>query len=187
MIYLELFRAFFEVGTFSFGGAYGAIPLMREVVLSHGWITEETFTYFVAVSESTPGPIMANLATFIGREQAGFAGALLATVSVVLPSFIMIMLVVTLMKNLIKNQYVQAVLRGIKPCFIGLDLSMGAYMVVSNLFSVSGSCSVDWRVALMTVILLVLPWGYGKVKGKDLSPITLILLSTAMGILAYGI
>lgn len=187
MIYLELLWAFLKVGTFSFGGAYGAIPLIRDVVLTHGWITDEKFTYFVAVSESTPGPIMVNLATYIGSEQAGFGGALLATVGVVLPSFIIILVIVSLMKNLIKNQYVQAVLRGIKPCFIGIVLSMGIYMVVSNLFITASQTSIDWRVALITAILLALSYSYQKMKNKDFSPILLILLSAGMGIVTYGI
>lgn len=187
MIYLELLWAFFKVGTFSFGGAYGAIPLIRDVVLSHGWITDEKFTYFVAVSESTPGPIIVNLATYIGSTQAGFWGALLATVGVVLPSFVMILAIVSMMKNFIKNQYVQAVLRGIKPCFIGIVLAMGVFMVLSNLFLTSSLNSFDWRVVLITAILLALSYGYQKMKNKDFSPILLILLSAGMGIVAYGL
>ena len=75
MRYLELFFAFLKVGCFAFGGAYGAIPLIRDVVLVHGWLNEETLTYMIAVSESTPGPIMVNLATYVGSTQAGFFGA----------------------------------------------------------------------------------------------------------------
>lgn len=187
MIYLELLWAFLKVGAFSFGGAYGAVPLIRDVVLAHGWLTDEKFTYFVAVSESTPGPIMVNLATYIGSEQAGFLGALLATAGVILPSFIMILIIVSLMENLIKNQYVQAALRGIKPCFIGIVLAMGMYMVVSNLFFTVGPKIVDWRVVLITAVLLALSCGYQKMKNKDISPILLILLSAGMGIAAYGV
>ena len=76
MIYLELLLGFLLVGCFSFGGAYGAIPLIKEVVMSYGWLSEDMFAYFVAVSESTPGPIMVNLATYIGSSQGGFFGAL---------------------------------------------------------------------------------------------------------------
>ena len=110
MIYLQLLWAFLKVGLFSFGGAYGAIPLIRDIVLSNGWISNEIFTYFIAVSESTPGPIMVNMATYIGSSQAGFWGAVLATVGVVLPSFIIILVIVSLLNNLIKNKYVQSVL-----------------------------------------------------------------------------
>ena len=72
MIYLDIFLEFLKIGCFAFGGAYGAIPLVRNVVLSYGWLTEETLTYMIAVSESTPGPIMVNLATYVGSIQADF-------------------------------------------------------------------------------------------------------------------
>ena len=88
MIYIELFLGFLKVGCFAFGGAYGAIPLIRDVVLTYGWIDEEMLTYMIAVSESTPGPIMVNLATYIGSNQAGFLGAVIATLAVVTPSFL---------------------------------------------------------------------------------------------------
>ena len=93
MIYLDLFLGFLRVGMFAFGGAYGAIPLIRDVVLSYGWMDDATLSYMIAVSESTPGPIMVNLATYIGSNQAGFLGAVLATLAVVLPSFLVILLV----------------------------------------------------------------------------------------------
>ena len=88
MIYLDLFFGFLKVGCFSFGGAYGAIPLIRDVALSYGWLDDETLAYMIAVSESTPGPIMVNLATYVGSSQAGLGGAVLATLAVVLPSFL---------------------------------------------------------------------------------------------------
>ena len=83
MIYIEIFLGFLKVGCFAFGGAYGAIPLIRDVVLTYGWIDEEMLTYMIAVSESTPGPIMVNLATYIGSNQAGFLSAVIATLAVV--------------------------------------------------------------------------------------------------------
>ena len=109
MILLELFFGFLKVGCFAFGGAYGAIPLIRDVVLSDGWLDDEMLTYMIAVSESTPGPIMVNLATYVGSSQAGFFGSLVATLAVVLPSFIIILLVTALLKAVLKNPYVQAV------------------------------------------------------------------------------
>ena len=94
MIYLDLFLGFLKVGCFTFGGAYGAIPLIRDVVLSYGWLGDEELTYMIAISESTPGPIMVNLATYVGSSQGGFFGALLATLAVVLPAFFIIILVI---------------------------------------------------------------------------------------------
>ena len=87
MICLTLFWNFLMIGTLSFGGGYGMISLVREVVLGHGWLTESEFLSFIAVSESTPGPLAVNMATFIGSSQAGLPGALVATLGVVLPCF----------------------------------------------------------------------------------------------------
>ena len=113
MIYLDLFLGFLRVGCFAFGGAYGAIPLIRDVVLSYGWLTDETLTYMIAVSESTPGPIMVNLATYVGSNQGGLLGAIIATLAVVFPSFFVILLLMVALKTLLKNKYVQAILRGL--------------------------------------------------------------------------
>ena len=90
MIYLDLLLGFLRVGCFAFGGAYGAIPLIRDVVLSYGWLTDEQLSYMIAVSESTPGPIMVNMATYIGSSQAGLTGALIATFFVVLPILLIV-------------------------------------------------------------------------------------------------
>ena len=117
MILLELFIGFLKVGCFAFGGAYGAIPLIRDVVLSYGWLDDEMLTYMIAVSESTPGPIMVNLATYVGSSQAGILGSIVSTLAVVLPSFIIILLVTVLLKTVLKNKYVQAVLLLIDPWF----------------------------------------------------------------------
>jgi len=110
MIYLDLFLGFLKVGCFAFGGAYGAIPLIRDVVLSYGWFTDETLTYMIAVSESTPGPIMVNLATYVGSIQAGFLGAIISTLAVVLPSFSIILFVTSLSTILLKRKYIQSIL-----------------------------------------------------------------------------
>ncbi len=180
MIYLDLFLGFLRVGCFAFGGAYGAIPLIRDVVLSYGWIDEETLTYMIAVSESTPGPIMVNLATYIGSSQAGLAGSVIATLAVVLPSFLIILLVVTLLGNLLKNPYVQALLRGLKPCMIGIILATGVYMTVSH-------AAEDRKAGVITVILILFYFGLKKGLKKQISPITLIAVSAIVGAFMYGI
>ena len=115
MIYLELLVGFLQVGLFSFGGAYAAIPLIRDVVLSYGWIDDEMLSYMIAVSESTPGPIMVNLATYIGSSKAGFFGALIATSAVVFPAFVIVLLLTGLLSKLLKQPAVKAVLDGLKP------------------------------------------------------------------------
>ena len=107
MIYLDLFIGFLKVGLFAFGGAYGAISLIRDIVLSYGWLSEEMITYMIGVIESTPGPIMINLATYVGSSQGGVLGAMLATLAVVLPSFITILLVMIILKKVLNNSWIR--------------------------------------------------------------------------------
>jgi len=181
MIYWDLFLGFLEVGCFAFGGAYGAIPLIREMVLANGWISDERLTHMIAVSESTPGPIMVNLATYIGSEQAGFAGSLIATFAVVLPAYLVILLVTGILKNAIKNKYVRAVLGGLSPGVVGVVTATGLWMSVR-------ACTVpfaDYRAMVITALLGVLLIFYPKITKKKLSPISLILISALLGILIY--
>jgi len=118
VIYVELFWNFLMIGALSFGGGYGMISLVRETVLGHGWLTEGEFLSFIAVSESTPGPLAINMATFIGASQGGFWGALCATLGVVLPSFVIILLIASVLQNLMKYAGVNAVLGGVRPCVV---------------------------------------------------------------------
>ena len=187
MMYLDLFLGFLKVGCFAFGGAYGAIPLIQDVVMSYGWINDEMFTYFVAVSESTPGPIMVNLATYIGSQQGGLLGAILATLGVVLPSFIIILVLTALLKTFLKNPYVQAVIHGIKPCIIGVVLATGVYMIFKNCFLKNGVFALDLVSFTITVALFVVSYVYKKKNKNQLSPILLIVISAAMGVIAYGV
>ncbi len=187
MIYLELLFGFLRVGCFSFGGAYGAIPLIRDVVRSYGWLTDEMLTYMIAVSESTPGPIMVNLATYAGSQQAGILGAIIATAAVVLPSFIVILLITILLKALIKNRYVQAILNGIKPSIIGIILATGSYMTINNCISISGAVSVNFRSLLITAILIAVIYVTKKRTKRNLSSIRLIALSALFGIIIYAV
>ena len=187
MIYFDLLIGFLKVGLFAFGGAYGAIPLIRDVVLSYEWIEEEMLTYMIAVSESTPGPIMVNLATYVGSSQAGFWGALIATTAVVLPSFIIILLIMVLLKKLLKNPYVQAILRGLKPCIIGIILATGVYMILQHSVGTVTRLKINMTAILMTIALAAVYFGSRKVLKKGLSPIALIGISALAGIVIYGL
>lgn len=186
MIYLELFFGFLKVGCFSFGGAYAAIPLIRDAALSHGWLSDEQLTYMIAVSESTPGPIMVNLATYVGSTQAGILGSVIATFAVVLPAFVIILLLMIALKHLINNKYVQAVLHGLEPCIIGIILATGLYMILNNALPLSSGFAAEWQAIVLTVILLAVQFGSKPVLKKKVSPILLILISAVLGIVVYG-
>lgn len=184
MIYLDLFLGFLKVGCFTFGGAYGAIPLIRDVVLGYGWMTDEQVTYMIAVSESTPGPIMVNMATYVGSSQAGFWGSLLATLAVVLPSFVIILLITAILKTAVKNPYVQAALQGMKPCVMGIVLATGIQMTVKPCLAETG---LDIRSVIIAVLLVLAMYFVPHIFKKKLSPIGLILCSAVLGILVFGI
>lgn len=189
MIYLRLFLTFLEIGAVSFGGGYGMISLIREKVLGYGWLTEEEFLSFIAVSESTPGPLAVNMATFIGSSQGGFPGALCATLGVVLPSFCIILLIAALMRNLLKYAGVNAALGGIRPAVVGLILGTALTMALGTLFGFSAvrdSVVPDWRGLAILGILLVLHALCRRFRHRPPSPILMILLSAGLGILLYG-
>ena len=184
MIYLELLLGFLQVGCFAFGGAYGAIPLIRDVVFSYGWLDEESLTYMIAISESTPGPIMVNMATYVGSSQAGFWGAVIATVAVVLPAFCIILLVMILLHQILDHPYAKAVLKGVTPCIIGIILATGAEMVLHN--ALPGR-TPDWKALGLTAVLAVILFGSKYGLKRKLSPIALICIAAVLGILVYGI
>lgn len=187
MIYWNLFIGFLKVGCFSFGGGYAAISLIRDVVHSYGWLSDDALTYMIAVSESTPGPIMINLATYVGSSQAGIPGALAATLAVSLPAFFIILLVTAVLKTLLKNRYVQALMDGMNPCVIGIILATGIYMTATGFLSPGSPIQIQPKAALITAFLAAAMFGSKRILKKKLSPIRLILLSALCGILVYGI
>ncbi len=190
MIYLKLFLTFLEIGAVSFGGGYGMISLIREKVLTNGWLTESELLNLIAVSESTPGPIAVNMATFIGSTQGGFFGSLAATLGVILPSFIIILLICILIKNLLKYSAVNAFLNGVRPCVVGLIIATAITMFLSTVLkikTVSDSLSFDIRGFVILAFLIALSFAYKKAKNTSLSPILLVVISGIMGAIIYSI
>lgn len=189
MILLELFWVFLKIGTFSFGGGYGMIPLIKQEVIAQGWINEDTLINFIGISESTPGPIAVNLATFIGSSQGGFWGGMCATVGVVLPSFIIILIISKVLAKFKDNKYVKAVLDIVKPAIIGLILATGILITIENVivnFNTFQNWSLDYRALIISLLLLIEIVLYKKIGKKKISPIVLIISSAAMGMLLYS-
>ena len=190
MIYLQLFFTFLQIGAFSFGGGYGMISLIREKVLLYGWLTEEELLNMIAVSESTPGPIAVNIATFVGSTQGGIIGSLLAMLGVILPSFIIILIIAALIQNLLKYAGVKAFLGGVRPCVIGLILATAITMFMSTILGmadIKNAMSVDYRGFIILVLLFIAAFAIEKIQKKKPSPILMILLSAALGIAFYSI
>ena len=188
MIYLKLFLTFLEVGAVSFGGGYAMISLISEKVISQGWLTQGQLLNIVAVAESTPGPIAVNMATFVGATQGGALGSLLATLGVVLPSFIIILLIASLMKNLLKYKPVQAILKGIRPCVIGLILATGLTMLASTVFGIKNITTppqVDVVGLIIFALIVAIALISKKITKKAPSPIIMILISAGLGMVLY--
>lgn len=191
MIYLELFLTFLEVGAFSFGGGYGMISLIRELCLAKGWLDESELLNMIAVAESTPGPIAVNMATFVGSDQGGIIGALCATLGVVLPSFVIILIIAILLKNLMKYKGVRAFMGGIRPCVIALILATATIMLLNNVFGLStvagASFSIDFRAIAILAALIGVSVFAKKVAKKKISPIITIVISAVLGMVFYGL
>ena len=186
MIYLELFIGFLKVGLFSFGGGYAAIPLIRDTVLSYGWINDEKLSYMIAISESTPGPIMVNMATYVGSSQGGILGAIIATLAVILPAFVFIILIAKILKNFVDNIYVQGALTGLKACIVAIILAMGIYISFANMFGSISALEINVIPIVLFVILSALYFGARMLIKKKFSPIWLIVVSAIAGIIAYS-
>ena len=190
MIYLKLFLTFLQIGAFSFGGGYGMISLIREKVLMYGWLTEGEMLNMIAVAESTPGPIAVNMATFVGSSQGGFLGALLATLGVVLPSFVLILIIAALMRNLLKYAGVKACLGGIRPCVIGLILATAITMFMSTAIGFGGiadTLAVDFKGIMIFAVLIGISIVAKLVFKKKPTPILMIVVSAGRGMLMYSL
>ena len=188
MIYLRLFLTFLEIGAVSFGGGYAMISLISEAVVSNGWLTEAEVLNLVAVAESTPGPIAVNAATFVGSTQGGVLGSLLATLGVVLPSFVIILIISALIRGLLQYAGVDAFLHGVRPCVVGLICGTGITMALKTLFAMSDIRSPfvpDLRGILLFAALWIIRILWKKKTKKAPSPILMILFSALYGIAVY--
>ncbi len=188
-IYLELFLVFLKIGAVSFGGGYGMISFIQQEVVSRGWLDYDTLWNYIAIAESTPGPIAVNIATFIGSNQAGFLGSLLATLGIVLPAFCIILIIATVFKNFAKNKYVKAAFEGITPVIWGLIISTGLLLVVQCLyanyknFEVAGT--FNWHALIIFAIVGVTMIVYRLIKKKSMPPIATILVSAVAGMIYF--
>ena len=187
MIYLDLLIGFLKVGCFAFGGAYGAIPLIRDVVMSYGWLSDEMFTYMVAVSESTPGPIAVNIATYAGYNTAGYLGGVCATMGLVFPAIVLMTIVAKFITAFRGNKYIDRAFYGLRPCVLALIMSalFGIAKVtllyegatLATLFT-----AINWRAVGIFALIAVLQ----NVKQfKKLHPVVFLGLSAILGIALF--
>lgn len=187
-VLFELFFTFFKIGLFTFGGGYAMIPIVRDNVVAKGWMEETFFYELIGVCESTPGPIAINMATFVGSTVGGFWGSFFATLGVVLPSFIIIILVAALFRNFSDNPWVKAAFRGMRPVIFALIASTGIVLALKNvlsgfpsLFDGAGAFLFDWKLLLIMLIVLGIKIACKAAFKKKISPILLIVVSALCG------
>ena len=180
MTLLTLFLVFLKIGAFTFGGGYAMLPLVQEEVLRHGWLSETDIVDFIAVSESTPGPFAVNMATYVGMQVGGVFGAILATLGVVLPSFIVILIASRCFLKFRQSKAVTGCMKGLKPAVIGMIMAAALSIALTVFFPAGISLSVfaepNFYISLGILTLsLVLAF-------KKVHPILIILLSAGIGI-----
>lgn len=183
MIFLKLFLSFFKIGALTFGGGMAMLPLIREEALSNGWIDEAALVDFIAVSESTPGPIAVNLATYVGQTVGGFFGAVSATLGVALPSFIIILIIARVFEKFKKSTVISGLMTGLRPCVVGL-IGAALISVAKTVFFPAGlSLSV---FASPSLYIFAGIFALSTVLSfKKLHPIIIICICAVLGI-AHG-
>ena len=186
-LYLRLFWEFFKTGLFAVGGGMATLPFMYDISDKTGWFTHSMLADMVAVSESTPGPIGVNMATYVGFVTGGVPGAVIATVGLVTPSVIVILLIARVLKAFRENQYVDAGFYGLRPCSVGLIAAAGVLVVKLALFNTELYASTgaiadlfNVKALILAAVLLVATRCIKKLKG--LHPIVFILASAVIGI-----
>ena len=169
---IKLFISFFKIGAFSFGGGYAMLPLIKEEVIEvHGWLTNAEFIDILAISEMTPGPIAINTATFLGYRVLGILGSIVATLAVVLPSFIVMSIIFHFFNKFKDSPYTDWFFAGIRPMVLGL--------IASAAISVAMDAFIDVKSVLISAAIFYL------VSFKKLNPIYAIILAGITGVIIY--
>ena len=183
MIFLQLFYEFFKTGLFAVGGGLATLPFLEDISQRTGWFTSAQLADMLAISESTPGPIGVNMATYVGFETAGILGALCATVGLVMPSVIIIVLISKVLAKFRTNTYVEAAFYGLRPASVAMVASAGIGVAMTTLLNLtaSGFAVLRWRELVLAVVILVLTNFVPKVK--KFHPIVFIALAAAVGII----
>lgn len=185
MIYLKLFFTFFKIGAFTFGGGYAMLPLIQEVVLKNGWLNETELINFIAVSESTPGPFAVNVSTYVGMTVCGIGGALCATLGVILPSFVIILIVASIYEKFKNSKVVAGLMKGLKPSVVGLIGAALVSVAGTVLFTRINDTNLSEIIMSPSFIVSFLLVAVGTLMAfKKIHPIIIITVSAVVGIVA---
>lgn len=199
-VYLKLYWEFFKTGLFAIGGGLATLPFLKDIGETTGWYTYSELMNMLAVSESTPGPIGINMATYVGFTVGGVPGAVIATIGEVTPSVIVILIIAMMLKKFRDNEYVNQAFYGLRPASTGLigaacvavvlevltsieSVKPAAGEGIVNAFRIAGGSLLNWRGLVLAAVLLVLTNRVKRVK--DWHPIVFIVLSAVVGV-AFG-
>lgn len=184
MIYLQMFWEFFKTGLFAIGGGLATLPFLSKIGNTYGWFTQEELANMLAVSESTPGPIGVNMATYVGNTVAGFFGGMLTTFSLVLPSYIIIYAVAKVMERFQDNRYVQGAMTTLRPASVGMIGAAVLDVLISVLFHAEAFAAHQWTqlVAVPSLVLFLLLLLFYH-KFQKLHPVVILAIGAAAGIL----
>ena len=181
MIYLELLWTFFKIGAFTFGGGYVMVPLIQAEVAAHSWMDANSLVNFIAISESTPGPLAVNVATYVGAEVAGIPGSICATFGVVFPAFVIVLIVAKCYEKFKTSKIISGCMSGLKPAVVGLIgtavVSIGATVFFPDGFHFSIFTDISFYISTIIFALAL----FLALKKK--SPILIICISAILGIL----
>lgn len=184
MIYLKLFLSFLQVGLFSIGGGYAALPLIQnQIVDLHGFITLGEFADIITIAEMTPGPIAINAATFVGMQTAGVAGAAVSTLGFVFPSFVIVLTLAFVYYKYRSLFIIQGILKGLRPAVVALIASAGISILLLAFFGAGNSFDMENLNTVSVFIFLLAIFILRKFK---LSPVYIILGSGVLGLVIYS-
>lgn len=183
-----LFWTFFKIGLFTFGGGYAMIPMIVDETKKFGILSESDIVDFIAISESTPGPFAINIATFIGYSQNGLLGAIMTTLGVVLPSFIIILLLANIIEKAKNNRFFKSIIKTVMPLVIGLilstvvDISTTSLFSVENLNNIKNEFSLNLTTLISLIVISLFAISLKVWKNKKPAPILTIVICAGLGI-----
>lgn len=189
MIYLKLFWEFAKIGLFTVGGGMAAFPFLLSLSEKSGWFTQDQLVNMVAISESTPGPIGINMATFSGYLTAGIPGAIIASLGMVFPTLILVLIVAKFLQTFRDNKYVLGAMYGLRPASAGLIASAGISVAMLSLVNTAAFKAHEWTQVfdlknLILAAVLIILTNYVK-KTKSLHPVFFIAASAIVGMIFH--
>ena len=189
MILLKLFYEFMKIGLFTVGGGIACVPFLLALSEKTGWYTEAQLLDMIAISESTPGPIGINMATYTGYTVEGIVGAVIATLGIVIPTVILVLCIAKFLESFKDNKYVLGAMYGLRPASTGLIAAAGVSVAVLSLVNTDAFMAREWasvvepKSIVLAAILLILT---NKVKKtKNLHPVFYIAASAVVGIVFH--